>query len=154
MWRWSCAGRAWSQYCWVFSTYVEVIPVTPSAPLSISSILHVCGGDPMPLVMMPNGVNVFSTYVEVILSAIDGSIIGWCILHVCGGDPRCAVGHRDHVWYSPRMWRWSLIILNKYTTVRVFSTYVEVILTDLVGAVLDWGILHTCWECYCPWAHR
>ena len=75
----------------VFSTYVEVIPVTPSAPLSISSILHVCGGDPMPLVMMPNGVNVFSTYVEVILVAPLVTVIMSGILHVCGGDPGTSV---------------------------------------------------------------
>ena len=41
----------------------------------------------MPLVMMPNGVNVFSTYVEVILVAPLVTVIMSGVLHVCGGDP-------------------------------------------------------------------
>ena len=46
MWRWSL--DLISIYCrhFVFSTYVEVIPITTASGLFKNSILHVCGGDP------------------------------------------------------------------------------------------------------------
>ena len=139
---------------WVFSTYVEVILISGAGGSATYGILHVCGGDPNSTMARTNQLlysprmwrwsycyhypvqshQVFSTYVEVILLARWKSFNYRSILHVCGGDPIVVVvGNGNH---------------------GVFSTYVEVILTDLVGAVLDWGILHTCWECYCPWAHR
>ena len=59
----------------------------------------------MPLVMMPNGVNVFSTYVEVILVAPLVTVIMSGILHVCGGDPEACSEVRLLASYSPRMWR-------------------------------------------------
>ena len=40
---WSTIQFTWS----VFSTYVEVIPIFPKNTMINTSILHVCGGDPM-----------------------------------------------------------------------------------------------------------
>ena len=121
------------------------------APTAVSiptSILHVCGGDPLLISRAKEndeysprmwrwsyndlGHNehhkVFSTYVEVIpfFKFISDFLIS--ILHVCGGDPdrsgRCGCTTR----YSPRMWRWSRHKLNHVYCLVVFSTYVEVIL--------------------------
>ena len=87
MWRWSSFGTCLWVASYVFSTYVEVIlKVWPSAR-EASSILHVCGGDPIKypktelmVVYSPRmwrwsriwlvlnvKRSVFSTYVEVIL---------------------------------------------------------------------------------------
>ena len=39
--------EGWRHYTfWVFSTYVEMIPVTTSINLSTFGVLHVCGDDP------------------------------------------------------------------------------------------------------------
>ena len=46
MWRWSSIPKILPTLCMVFSTYVEVIPVYESCQWAITSILHVCGGDP------------------------------------------------------------------------------------------------------------
>ena len=92
---------------YVFSTYVEVIPVTPKDGYQINSILHVCGGDPKYDAMYYNDLKysprmwrwsrfefsfiytarVFSTYVEVILYPVPSESLTKGILHVCGGDP-------------------------------------------------------------------
>ena len=174
MWRWSRLRSKLNVCNCVFSTYVEVIPITPLRLKIGLSILHVCGGDPLVCVGGRNGyvysprmwrwspaasalalwARVFSTYVEVIPDNKRSESMSVGILHVCGGDPSPWPSSFFHKLYSPRMWRWSHDIRAVARHIYVFSTYVEVILTDLVGAVLDWGILHTCWECYCPWAHR
>ena len=65
---------------------------------------------------MEDPFGVFSTYVEVIPGMDSRGKLYAGILHVCGGDHRC---RRSSLQF------------------KVFSTYVEVILTDLVGAVLD-----------------
>ena len=46
------------------------------------------------------------------------------ILHVCGGDPKVLALKDQNDEYSPRMWRWSLILG--------------------VSAVVAGGILHVC----------
>ena len=117
-------------------------------------ILHVCGGDPHLALTrywvaqysprmwrwshrshkINLGFIVFSTYVEVIPIPSRISFRCLCILYVCGGDPM--------------EWR----KLSQGTV--VFSTYVEVILKPIEKPKPKPGILHTCWECYCPWAHR
>ena len=51
MWRWSLGGEASWRNTTVFSTYVEVIPWLSILALTIISILHVCGGDP---ILLPN----------------------------------------------------------------------------------------------------
>ena len=138
------------------------------------SILHVCGGDPDYINKRMKQIEysprmwrwspdpscnsstwtVFSTYVEVILSSSGTSLCSCCILHVCGGDP-CFKPFKPAIWwYSPRMWRWSLEWQIHKRLKNVFSTYVEVILWQWHYILGSLGILHTCWECYCPWAHR
>ena len=107
MWRWS--WEFWNQrgHYFVFSTYVEVIPLLPSLPSALLSFLHVCGGDPALTARIffsapfsprmwrwswrtrykNEWAGVFSTYVEVIPVKI---LTIWMIqsfLHVCGGDP-------------------------------------------------------------------
>ena len=52
---------------------------------------------------------VFSTYVEVIPLCGQSSITPLGILHVCGGDPSSNTLVDLTNWYSPRMWRWSLL---------------------------------------------
>ena len=51
-------------------------------------ILHVCGGDPSPVLQWALIVAVFSTYVEVILTLMSNVVQLMSILHVCGGDPK------------------------------------------------------------------
>ena len=46
MWRWSPLAELHLWHQCVFSTYVEVIPSPIFTSIKISSILHVCGGDP------------------------------------------------------------------------------------------------------------
>ena len=94
---------------------------------AISSILHVCGDDPMrhsaeliaiaysPRMwrwslrsyLSPCLDRVFSTYVEMILHPFSWEGPYWSILHVCGDDPKVAQYPVQSGKYSPRMWRWS-----------------------------------------------
>ena len=154
MWRWSCPQL------WI-------------ADRSLC-ILHVCGGDPdnansvvansrysprmwrwsSPRIAAVIARIVFSTYVEVIPTSLKVAATFSSILHVCGGDP-CFKPFKPAIWwYSPRMWRWSLEWQIHKRLKNVFSTYVEVILWQWHYILGSLGILHTCWECYCPWAHR
>ena len=127
MWRWSCILNRSSDSMNVFSTYVEVILNHWWNLCHWSSILHVCGGDPLfarlatlPVPYSPRmwrwscscskveaKKEVFSTYVEVILvlSSCQKSQHG--ILHVCGGDPVWDFVSGKDWQYSPCMWRWS-----------------------------------------------
>ena len=87
---------------------------------------------------------VFSTYVEVIPSSVSFSCAFWSILHVCGGDPAKKSADPLHIVYSPRMWRWSQQKLQADELVRVFSTYVEVILSSADLKTIANSILHVC----------
>ena len=127
MWRWSQKDSDWLALRQVFSTYVEVILTAVLPPNCPRSILHVCGGDPIVLILRDakclysprmwrwsyhreysvSTKKVFSTYVEVIPKWTFYLILVIRILHVCGGDPVLPVQHRFGVAYSPRMWRWS-----------------------------------------------
>ena len=71
----------------VFSTYVEVILRPLLQTPRMSSILHVCGGDPLGFDDSWAKKAVFSTYVEVIQYRIYSLLLCHGILHVCGGDP-------------------------------------------------------------------
>ena len=135
----------------VFSTYVEVILMQQLSATGISSILHVCGGHPSIHVECQNTqqysprmwrsslkvfavlINecVFSTYVEVILNGV--AIWQFCdsILHVCGGHPMFGLTAKNGKRYSPRMWRSSSQGAGQPDLEYVFSTYVEVIPTQL-----------------------
>ena len=124
MWRWSLRRNKNEFRYYVFSTYVEVIPSTGLVPKVISSILHVCGGDPYWAKRDKAERAVFSTYVEVILTEQKLNQFQTCILHVCGGDP---VSARQ---MNPPL--------------KVFSTYVEVILLSSSFAVEHFCILHVC----------
>ena len=152
MWRWSLVPLVRLPFLAVFSTYVEVILRVLKIWWIKFCILHVCGGDPSRLsssdllfLYSPRmwrwslkswdpgkSRTVFSTYVEVILK-IKTTRLQYCsILHVCGGDPGGASANTDAVLYSPRMWRWSLECSRRECFLPVFSTYVEVILWDLL----------------------
>ena len=154
MWRWSWYFSFVLRQLLVFSTYVEVI--LPVIPLLISpiGILHVCGGDPN----MKKERLITSEYSPRMWrwSSCTTSCESWGagILHVCGGDPQGNATKPTNAKYSPRMWRWSQLTSGTPTMVPVFSTYVEVILARYRSKRNDYCILHTCWECYCPWAHR
>ena len=89
-------------------------------------------------------INVFSTYVEVILRLTSLILLTFGILHVCGGDPRAKINKATAVGYSPRMWRWSQVLSRMGTRWLVFSTYVEVILTDANWRKRKKRILHVC----------
>ena len=144
MWRWSwwCECQHWR--CAVFSTYVEVILIQLFSKLDLLSILHVCGGDPMILIIRLPRKMVFSTYVEVILRDCIKIWVMESILHVCGGDPIHHVFACKSWKYSPRMWRWSCYWNTKTRLYGVFSTYVEVILTLSRLVILMMSILHVC----------
>ena len=148
----------------VFSTYVEVIPISAQAKLSLGGILHVCGGDPDGAVydyirkqysprmwrwsfVLLLGLllfSVFSTYVEVILLSQNKHLNTRCILHVCGGDPITSDMLSIQKRYSPRMWRWSYLCLQIKDKQHVFSTYVEVILFCKWCNSCSVSILHVC----------
>ena len=148
MWRWSSRLLCPRTFLTVFSTYVEVIPSCESRGAEDASILHVCGGDPIaktifnksnwysprmwrwssPFHFTPISWGVFSTYVEVIPLRLCFIHVKCSILHVCGGDPFKLISENGFHWYSPRMWRWSLLQSPKHLECVVFSTYVEVIL--------------------------
>ena len=128
------------------------------------SILHVCGGDPLTSHKIPkmtgysprmwrwsfdglgsgSSVLVFSTYVEVILWWIRLWVVSLGILHVCGGDPTIFLCIVKHIWYSPRMWRWSLQETPRWQYGFVFSTYVEVIPENHILKPRNYSILHVC----------
>ena len=108
MWRWSSRANALIYLFKVFSTYVEVILDAYEFVWDTISILHVCGGDPIPTTNAANKVlysprmwrwsqffqlarmhdKVFSTYVEVIPKKKSFKENYISILHVCGGDPK------------------------------------------------------------------
>ena len=110
---------------------MEVILNFKFDDLPISSILHVCGGDPcrdqcvkqtrlysprmwrwsQDCVWLVHAQSVFSTYVEVIPTQWLGNKLSICILHVCGGDPSSPANRISPIGYSPRMWRWSILPL-------------------------------------------
>ena len=143
---------------------MEVILQLILPRLLILSILHVCGGDPLTglitEVLPPysprmwrwsqqhflyhNHHLVFSTYVEVILIASSCAILKPSILHVCGGDPIELDSWNGQTMYSPRMWRWSFMLVGKFSCRGVFSTYVEVILATHCARINSLGILHVC----------
>ena len=87
---------------------------------------------------------VFSTYVEVIPVQMLLGHANISILHVCGGDPWIVEGAIMWQVYSPRMWRWSQQKLQADELVRVFSTYVEVILSSADLKTIANSILHVC----------
>ena len=164
MWRWSQQLRKDAENQVVFSTYVEVILTYIDGSYFRTSILHVCGGDPIicirenqqylysprmwrwsstPFYLYPS-FWVFSTYVEVILSVLRHITFICSILHVCGGDPIHLLFSTNRQEYSPRMWRWSSLIISPFQSFTVFSTYVEVILSRELRNQRIQGILHVC----------
>ena len=66
---------------------MEVILARTTLLQALTSILHVCGGDPMPHDDQVDSATVFSTYVEVIPMVLVCLSLLESILHVCGGDP-------------------------------------------------------------------
>ena len=88
--------------------------------------------------------SVFSTYVEVILNKAVRYATETRILHVCGGDPNKNSDKTGKPGYSPRMWRWSHIVKAIPNMIMVFSTYVEVILYQLLALSSPYRILHVC----------
>ena len=164
MWRWSYDRSVSPEKRQVFSTYVEVILIAFICMENLIWILHVCGGDPPesgllggedrysprmwrwspPLTYIYIITLVFSTYVEVILTQKRYRILVLGILHVCGGDPIGSQFKSIYKEYSPRMWRWSHSLKAIYISVRVFSTYVEVILIRFTTLKNGNRILHVC----------
>ena len=166
MWRWSYYFRYALQRHYVFSTYVEVILNMNSSRNTVFGILHVCGGDPVPVgfktliasysprmwrwssKLIRNCLIffVFSTYVEVILISGTETADFSSILHVCGGDPVQGVREVNIVEYSPRMWRWSQLRLPPHYRYQVFSTYVEVILCRWWWCQMVWTYSPRMWR--------
>ena len=124
MWRWSSVSWYWGTAKTVFSTYVEVIPVSVNGRLHADSILHVCGGDPpwsfADLICASYSPRMWRWS----LTGLNDGSESWGILHVCGGDPYWA--KRDKAERA------------------VFSTYVEVILTEQKLNQFQTCILHVC----------
>ena len=164
VWRWSYFLANWSWWRLVFSTCVEVILCSNVICPVMWGILHVCGGDPIPIytktfpVMYSPRVwrwsqslwnlmylsSVFSTCVEVIPFQFRSLYQNMCILHVCGGDPFIACFSTYIHKYSPRVWRWSRTNVDPNPQGIVFSTCVEVIpLGDAMRTQIG-GILHVC----------
>ena len=132
MWRWSLPHPSLMGSNQVFSTYVEVILCGKPIKVHDASILHVCGGDPrlacvsavfvlysprmwrwsLSPTASTEGRRVFSTYVEVILRYHLLQCLFQSILHVCGGDPTIINNAISVIMYSPRMWRWSLPLIE------------------------------------------
>ena len=154
MWRWSCQWGSKEWLLLVFSTYVEVIPECAQCHLCEYCILHVCGGDPESCRIWWKAYRYSPRMWRWSYQLDRKSLCGHCILHVCGGDPKPRLPSWSTVMYSPRMWRWSCYFQVLAISLDVFSTYVEVILARYRSKRNDYCILHTCWECYCPWAHR
>ncbi len=144
MWRWSSLLKQTFATSLVFSTYVEVILPASIRHLMPIRILHVCGGDPQSCCFLLNLNPVFSTYVEVILSLAPAYNSPLGILHVCGGDPIRIFRITKNSEYSPRMWRWSRYRDHKDHRDKVFSTYVEVILSLPEIFAAEPSILHVC----------
>ena len=124
MWRWSWLDHFSKRNDFVFSTYVEMIPIFTQLPAGSVSVLHVCGDDPKAsrLLTVASGcsprmwrwsydydpylleVEVFSTYVEMILTRSQFPLTMLCVLHVCGDDPIDKGAFRVMSRCSPRMW--------------------------------------------------
>ena len=153
-----------SRWHTVFSTCVEVILRLALQESHLSSILHVCGGDPSMLLSGCKNIEysprvwrwssvglcdsritcVFSTCVEVIPMVTTALKQAISILHVCGGDPHQSPRSHYQFWYSPRVWRWSLSIVMWSKRLEVFSTCVEVIPITKHSEAVTPSILHVC----------
>ena len=109
MWRWS-SEELIEEWCgFVFSTYVEVILWLSLCWRRLSSILHVCGGDPS-FCRSSLKTGSYSPRMWRWSLCNDLSLFnGGSILHVCGGDPDYINKRMKQIEYSPRMWRWSLL---------------------------------------------
>ena len=164
MWRWSYPQDLLHLHQDVFSTYVEMILFYQMLLKVLGGILHVCGDDPFSSGIVFGGGEysprmwrwsliscitsfkhvVFSTYVEMILLVL-GIVLTWSrILHVCGDDPMLFLIFKSCHPYSPRMWRWFLVLLVDELRHTVFSTYVEMILKKFQPALRTRSILHVC----------
>ena len=164
MWRWSHQSHDNVNRIGIFSTYVEVILFAGSYMVLKAYFLHVCGGDPyvgeavpavdwfsprmwrwsLLRVCKPVNKPIFSTYVEVILSSSGLNLKSGNFLHVCGGDPYSMINCCIRSLFSPRMWRWSWKRGIDQCCVRIFSTYVEVILISGAGGSATYDFLHVC----------
>ncbi len=163
--------RTWRCFSWlvcnsdrwkVFSTYVEVFPRSSSSITNRRCLLHVRGGVspllqgdfildrssprtwrcfyPLKLTTFPR--SVFSTYVEV-FPHVHNDDPGRCgLLHVRGGVSMASAGPWPRSRSSPRTWRCFSTPFRQNPPVSVFSTYVEVFLLRLAGAVVRLGLLH------------
>ena len=116
----------------------------PEVAIERKSILHVCGDDPQSILLRSLLMPVFSTYVEMILTLWWLLTTTQSILHVCGDDPLITFFSRIVSWYSPRMWRWSYERGEREPRLKVFSTYVEMILVQTAASSRTRGILHVC----------
>ena len=145
VWRWSLMLHKPFKLLLVFSTCVEVILLRNTFASLVESILHVCGGDPIIVVIAElmcmysprvwrwsyddskksTTNSVFSTCVEVIPRKRFKKSTTSGILHVCGGDPTVIEDTKLSWKYSPRVWRCSYAEWRACHDYRVFSTYVE-----------------------------
>ena len=148
----------------IFSTYVEVFPLTYDNEHLPPDFLHVCGGvsvyesqafsltgfSPrmwrcfLELIDQIARAKIFSTYVEVFLFAWRAGSHCVNFLHVCGG-----VSLQDSLpvstgEFSPRMWRCFPKKTGLKRPVKIFSTYVEVFLKQFVFLRDLFDFLHVC----------
>ena len=165
MWRWSWLQYSQLHMSFVFSTYVEVIPMQKYNPKNYKKVFstyvevilvheeRLDGSKKFsPRMWRWSWIwdstvrlfEVFSTYVEVILVSTSGTLASISFLHVCGGDPHLVLMPQDWSKFSPRMWRWSPGRYYLGNAKGVFSTYVEVILTTLKCYLKCLRFLHVC----------
>ena len=152
----------------VFSTYVEVFPTLRGRYQHCRCFLHVCGGvsfnqSRVCLVkrfsprmwrcfrirtVLTACYRVFSTYVEVFPTLRGRYQHCRCFLHVCGGvsfnQSRVCLVKR----FSPRMWRCFYERQTTSYSVKVFSMYVEVFLTEPSFASDPMEFSPRMWRCF------
>ena len=97
---------------------------------------------------------VFSTYVEMILRCENILRCATCVLHVCGDDPKLWLNCILPNPCSPRMWRWSYLIVLPDQHDIVFSTYVEMILNFRDLLFRNICVLHVCGDDPMQWFWR
>ena len=144
MWRWSQLEVLFVHSRFVFSTYVEVIPIPIFRHDTVLSFLHVCGGDPSVEITSAESQKFSPRMWRWSQEWLMVQRRWWCFLHVCGGDPTCVPTDSSKNKFSPRMWRWSSRVVPSAWFTAVFSTYVEVILAVAVLLRFIMSFLHVC----------
>ena len=123
---------------------MEVFPQQRRLGVRGINFLHVCGGVSLVFDCFLKRTVIFSTYVEVFLMSRRRRVSRRDFLHVCGGVSTEVRMLGTCLRFSPRMWRCFHTKHSLTSRTSIFSTYVEVFLTEGTWGGKREDFLHVC----------